>query len=146
MTVSLSSTKKSIEILHVEDNAGDALLMKELFKTSQFPVHLTVARDGEDALDILRKAKAFSGKGKPDIILLDLSLPGLSGLEVLAEIRKDKNLADTPVLIMSASQKDQDLKSAYEHQANFYIVKPMDMKHFSVVMTYIEKFWLSRIT
>jgi CheY-like chemotaxis protein len=146
MTVSLGSTKKSIEILHVEDNAGDALLMKELFKASQFPVHLTVARDGEDALDILRQAKAFSGKGKPDIILLDLSLPRLSGLEVLAEIRKDKNLADTPVLIMSASQKDQDLKSAYEHQANFYIVKPMDMKHFSVVMTYIEKFWLSRIT
>jgi CheY-like chemotaxis protein len=145
MTASLSSSKKNIEILHVEDNAGDALLMKELFKTSQFPVHLTVARDGEDALDILHKAKAFSGKGKPDIILLDLSLPGLSGFEVLAEIRKNKNLADTPVLIMSASQKDQDLKSAYENLANFYIVKPMDMKHFSVVMTYIEKFWLSRI-
>jgi CheY-like chemotaxis protein len=100
---------------------------------------------GEEALNALQGTKAFSGKGKPDIILLDLSLPGLSGFEVLAEIRKNKNLTDIPVLIMSASQNDQDLKSAYEHQANFYIVKPMDMKHFSVVMTYIEKFWLSRI-
>ncbi|SRR5665213_269190 len=145
MITSPTDTKRSIEILHVEDNAGDALLMKELFKNSKFPVHLTVARDGEEALDVLADAKAFLGKGKPDIILLDLGLPGLNGFEVLAEIRKNKNLEDVPVLIMSASQKDRDLKSAYEHQANFYIVKPMDMKHFSVVITYIEKFWLSRI-
>lgn len=145
MSAFLQETKKSIEVLHVEDNAGDALLLKEILKTSQFPVHVTLARDGEAALEILENAKAFSGKGKPDIILLDLSLPGLNGFEVLTEIRKNKNLADIPVLIMSASQKDQDLMSAYEHQANFYIVKPMDMKHFSVVMTYIEKFWLSRI-
>jgi chemotaxis family two-component system response regulator Rcp1 len=145
MPISLKNVKKSIEILHVEDNAGDAVLMKEILKTSQFPIHLTLARDGEKALEILKDASEFSGKGKPDIILLDLSLPGLNGLEVLAHIRKNKNLEDTPVLIMSASQSDQDLQSAYQNQANFYIVKPMDMKHFSVVMTYIEKFWLSRI-
>jgi CheY-like chemotaxis protein len=145
MSASLQETKKSIEVLHVEDNAGDALLMKEHFKSSKFPIRLTIARDGEEALNLLEDTKAFSGKGKPDIVLLDLGLPGLNGFEVLAEIRKKKNLEDIPVLIMSASQKDQDLKSAYEHKANFYIVKPMDMKHFSVVMTYIEKFWLSRI-
>ncbi|HXL74037.1 MAG TPA: response regulator [bacterium] len=145
MISSLKDTKKNIEILHVEDIAGDALLMKELLKTSEFPIHLTLAQDGETALKILNDAKAFSEKGKPDIILLDLTLPRLSGLEVLAEIRKNKNLEDIPVLIMSASQKDQDLKSSYEQKANFYIVKPMDMSHFSVVMTYIEKFWLSRI-
>ncbi|HTA75546.1 MAG TPA: response regulator [bacterium] len=145
MSVSLKDSKKTIEILHVEDNAGDALLMKELLKTSSFPIHLSVARDGETALDMLRDGKAFSGKGKPDIVLLDISLPRLSGLEVLAEIRKDKNLHEVPVLIMSASQKDQDLQNAYQNQANFYIVKPMDMDHFSVVMTYIEKFWLSRV-
>ncbi len=145
MSVSLNDTKKTIEILHVEDNAGDVLLMKELLKTSNFPIHLSVARDGEAALDMLREGTAFAGKGKPDIVLLDLSLPRLSGLEVLAEIRKDKNLREVPVLIMSASQKDQDLQNAYQNQANFYIVKPMDMDHFSVVMTYIEKFWLSRV-
>jgi CheY-like chemotaxis protein len=145
MVTSLEDVKKSIEILHVEDNAGDALLIKELFKTSKFPIHLTLARDGEVALDILEDAKAFSGKGKPDIILLDLSLPRLSGFDVLGRIRKNENLEDVPVLIMSGSQKDQDLKSAYENQANFYIVKPMDMTHLSVVMTYIEKFWLSRV-
>ncbi len=144
ITVS-KNTKKNIEILHVEDNAGDALLVKELLKISKFPVRVTLARDGEKALEVLGDSGAFSGKGKPDIILLDLSLPGLSGFEVLTEIRKNKKLADIPVLIMSGSQKDQDLKSAYEHQANFYIVKPMDMKHFSVVLTYIENFWLSRV-
>jgi two-component system, chemotaxis family, response regulator Rcp1 len=145
MSTSLKDTQKSIEILHVEDNAGDAMLMKELFKTSRFPIHLTLARDGETALNMLKDTTAFSGKGKPDIILLDLSLPRLSGLEVLEEIRKSKNLQEVPVLIMSASQKDEDLQTAYQNHANFYIVKPMDMDHFSVVMTYIEKFWLARI-
>lgn len=145
MHASLKDTHKTIEILHVEDNPGDALLMKELLKSSRFPIHLSMARDGESALEILKDAKSFSGKGKPDIILLDLSLPRLSGLEVLAEIRKNKQLQEVPVLVMSASQKDQDLQSAYEKHANFYIVKPMDMEHFSVVMTYIEKFWISRV-
>ena len=145
MSVSLKDTQKKIEVLHVEDNAGDAMLIKELFKTSNFPINLTLARDGKTALDVLKNATAFSGKGKPDIILLDLTLPELSGLEVLAAIRKTKNLEEVPVLIMSASQKDQDLQTAYQNHANFYIVKPMDMEQFSVVMTYIEKFWLARI-
>ena len=78
MSVSLKDSKKTIEILHVEDNAGDALLMKELLKTSSFPIHLSVARDGETALDMLRDGKAFSDKGKPDIILMDITLPRLA--------------------------------------------------------------------
>jgi len=145
MSASVKDAQKKIEILHVEDNAGDALLMKELFKTSRFPIHLTLARDGETALTMLKDANAFSGKGKPDIILLDLTLPRLSGLDLLGEIRKNKNLHEVPVLIMSASQKNQDLQTAYQNHANFYIVKPLDMDHFSVVMTYIEKYWLERI-
>jgi two-component system, chemotaxis family, response regulator Rcp1 len=145
MSISIKDVQKHIEILHVEDSAGDALLMKELFKTSRFPIHLTLARDGETALMMLKDKAAFSGKGKPDIILLDLSLPRLSGLELLATIRKSKHLDEVPILIMSASQKDQDLQTAYQNHANFYIVKPLDMDHFSVVMTYIEKFWLARI-
>jgi CheY-like chemotaxis protein len=145
MPASVNDDSKKIEILHVEDNAGDAMLMKELFKTSRFPIRLTLARDGETALNMLNDTNAFSGKGKPDIILLDLSLPRLSGLELLEEIRKNKNLREVPVLIMSASQKDQDLQTAYQNHANFYIVKPVDMDHFAVVMTYIEKFWLARI-
>ncbi len=145
MPVPTQDEQKKIEILHVEDNAGDALLMKELFKMSHFPIHLTLARDGETALKMLHEADAFSGKGKPDIVLLDLSLPKMSGLELLTEIRKTKGLEEIPILIMSASQKDQDLQSAYQSKANFYIVKPLIMDHFSVVMTYIEKFWLARI-
>jgi CheY-like chemotaxis protein len=145
MSVSVKDAPKHIEILHVEDNAGDAMLMKELFKTSRFPIRLTLARDGETALKMLKDAGSFSGKGKPDIILLDLTLPRLSGLEVLTSVRKTKNMDEVPILIMSASQKDQDLQTAYQNHANFYIVKPMDMEHFSVVMTYIEKFWLARI-
>ncbi len=145
MTASLKNDPKSIEILYIEDNPGDALLMKEIFKTSRFPIHLQVARDGEQALGMLRSGNLFASKSAPDIILLDLNLPGMTGHEVLAEIRKNENFKEIPVLIMSSSHRDQDLLSAYQNQANFYIVKPMNMDHFSVVMTYIENFWLSRI-
>jgi CheY-like chemotaxis protein len=145
MTITIKEPHKNIEILYIEDNPGDALLMKEIFKTSKFPIHLNVARDGEKALDMLEDVSNFPGKDRPDIILLDLNLPGMNGHEVLKEIRKDERSKDIPVLIMSSSHKDQDLLSAYQNQANFYIVKPMDMNHFSVIMTYIENFWLSRL-
>ncbi len=145
MSTQIKTAKKPIEILLVEDNLGDVILMREILRLSRFPIHLKVARDGEEALAVLQQAEDFSDKGKPDLILLDLSLPLLSGHEVLAKIRKDPVLKDIPVLIMSGSSSDDDLREAYQHNANFYIVKPMDVEHFAVVISYIENFWLERI-
>lgn len=145
MSPALKNSRTIIEVLYIEDNPGDALLMKEIFRTSLFPVHLSLARNGERALQMLREATDFSGKPRPDIILLDLTLPDLTGHEVLTAIRKEEAWKEMPVLVMSSTQSGQDLLSCYEDQANFYIVKPMDMKHFVAMMNYIESFWLARI-
>lgn len=145
MSVALKKPKKNIEILYVEDNPGDALLMSEIFKTSEFPIHLVVARDGSKALEMLRDSDRFADKKRPDLILLDLNLPGMTGQEVLEAIRGDEKIKDIPVLILSSSRENKDMVRAYQNHANFYIVKPVDFDHFSVIMTYIERFWLSRI-
>jgi CheY-like chemotaxis protein len=136
---------RPVEILLVEDNLGDIQLLKEIMKTSRFPIHWTVARDGEQALEMLHDRDNYSGQGEPDIILLDLNLPKVDGRDVLDTIKKDRKLKHVPVLVMTSSQDSQDITDSYRNHANFYIVKPMDMDHFRVVVKYIEDFWLHRI-
>ena len=145
MTTRVKVENRPIEILLVEDNPGDVLLMKEIMKMSRFPIHWTLARDGEKTLDLLHEEEAFSKQGEPDIILLDLNIPKLDGREVLREIKNDKKLSHIPVIIMTSSSSSQDIADTYRDKANFYITKPMDMDHFAVVVKYIEDFWLEKI-
>ena len=141
----LSAEKRPVEILLIEDNLGDIQLLKEIMKTSRFPIHWTIARDGEQALEMLHDGKNYSGQGEPDIILLDLTLPKVAGRDVLSTIKKERKLKHIPVLIMTSSKDSEDITDTYRNHANFYIVKPMDMDHFRVVVKYIEDFWLHRI-
>ena len=136
---------RPIEILLVEDSRGDATLMREIFKQSRFPIHLNVARDGEDALAYLRQQEPFPQAPEPDIILLDLNLPKKDGREVLEEIKRDSALKHIPLLVLSASQDDADMRMAYENNANFYLVKPLRMDHFSVLLKYLEDFWIKTL-
>jgi len=132
---------RPVEVLLVEDSRGDERLMREMLGQSRFPIHLTVARDGEAALDHLKLEKAGT-QPVPDLILLDLGLPRMDGRQVLAEIKKDHRLRDIPVLILTSSREDSDIRMAYERHANFYIVKPLRLDHFSVLLKYLEDFWL----
>ena len=117
--------RKLAEILLVEDNPGDIRLMKEAFKESGFPNRLNVARDGEQAMAYLRQEGAYADSLRPTMILLDLNLPRKNGREVLAEIKKDKNLRRIPVVILSTSTNAEDISRAYDLHANCYISKPL---------------------
>jgi CheY-like chemotaxis protein len=132
-----------IEILLVEDNPDDSFrTMKELQKGK---IHNTVhlVEDGVEALRFLRRQAPHAQAPRPDLILLDLSLPRLSGLEVLAEIKQDPELRHIPVVIMTSSIRDQDVLRAYDHHANCYVTKPVDLDQFIGAVRKIEEFWLS---
>jgi CheY-like chemotaxis protein len=132
-----------IEILLVEDNAGDVRLTREAFKDGKLHTHLSVVADGEEALAFLRREGPYAGAPRPDLILLDLNLPRKSGREVLAEIKTDEHLHRIPVVILTSSQAEQDILASYDLNANCYISKPVDLDQFLRVVKSIEEFWLT---
>jgi len=144
MKAKLEMGPRPFEILLVEDNLGDITLMKEILKMSKFPVRLNVARNGAEALDYLYHEGSHPDSREPDLILLDLNLPKVDGREVLAQIKRDSQLGHIPTLVMTSSKNEADVLEAYKNNANFYIVKPMDMEHYMVIMKYLEDFWITR--
>ena len=136
---------RTIEILLVEDNPGDARLTLEAFKEGKVLNHLTVMKDGVEALAYLRREGGYSGARMPDLILLDLNLPRKSGREVLAEIKADERLRTIPVVVLTTSEDEQDIARAYSQHANCYITKPVDLEQFLRVVHSIEDFWLTLV-
>lgn len=120
----------TLEILLVEDNPGDVWLTREAFKESKLNYHLNVVLDGVEAIACLRKAERYSQAARPDVILLDLNLPRKNGLEVLDEIRSDDELKDIPIIVLTSSDRDLDVLSAYKKRASAYLVKPSDLSQF----------------
>jgi CheY-like chemotaxis protein len=133
---------RAIEILLVEDNAADAQLVERAFRTSRTPIRLCVVEDGFQALDYLRRKEKFSEATRPDLIMLDLNLPGRDGHQVLRELKADPDLKEVPVLIYSGSTAQRDVRLAYRLGGNCYIRKPVDLEDFFGVVASIERFWL----
>ncbi len=131
------------ELMLVEDNYGDILLTQEAFKACKINNRLHVARDGEEALKMLRKEWPYSNQTTPDLILLDLNLPRKDGREVLAEIKSSRELAMIPVVILTGSRAELDVVRSYELNANCYIVKPIDFIQLQDVVNSIQDFWFS---
>ncbi len=134
---------QTVEILLVEDNPGDIRLIVEVLKEGKIHNHLSVVEDGEEALAYLRREGRYQDVILPDIILLDLNLPKISGTEVLAEIKKDPMLKHIPVIILTTSEAEQDILKAYDLHANCYITKPVNLDQFLTVVRSIENFWLT---
>lgn len=132
-----------LTILLVEDNPADVRLTQEAFSENNIMNELYVAEDGEEALDFLYKRNNHKEAPKPDIILLDLNLPLMSGREVLVEIKKDDELKMIPVVMLTTSESEKDILHAYENHVNCYIAKPVDLDKFIEVVKRIEGFWLS---
>ena len=132
-----------INILLVEDNPGDIRLTKEVLKDGKIRNNLSVATDGEEALLFLKKTGKYKDVFTPDIILLDLNLPKKDGREVLSQIKADESLKMIPVIVLTTSDAEQDIKNVYEHHANCYITKPVDFNQFINVIRSIENFWLT---
>ncbi len=138
----VNQTVKQIEILLVEDNEGDVGLVEEVFHEAKIMNNLNVAEDGEEAMLFLRREGKFSNVPSPDIILLDLNLPGKDGREVLKEIKEDNELKMIPVVILTTSKAEEDILKSYDLHANSYITKPVDFDQFIRVIKSIENFWL----
>lgn len=130
-------------ILLIEDNPGDARLTQEALREGRIPHRLLIADTGFAALEILYRAKTDGGDIKPNLILLDLNLPGKDGGEVLQEIKSDAILRRIPVIILTTSSDEEDIIRSYDLHANCYIIKPMDMHSFARVVRQVEEFWFS---
>jgi chemotaxis family two-component system response regulator Rcp1 len=132
-----------ITILLVEDNPGDVRLVQEIFQDGKIYNRLQVARDGEQAMDYLYQRGDYQEAPQPDLILLDLNLPKKNGAEVLEEIKTHPSLHSIPVIILTASKAEEDIARAYDHYANCYLTKPIDLNQFISVVQQIKTFWLS---
>jgi CheY-like chemotaxis protein len=127
-----------LAVLLVEDDPGDILIAREALRAGMLASALTVVQDGGEALAHLR-----GDGGRPDLVLLDLNLPGMSGHEVLAAIKSDPELRIVPVVVLSTSSAEQDVRRSYELGANIYVTKPVDFDRFAAVVKQIEEFFLT---
>jgi two-component system, chemotaxis family, response regulator Rcp1 len=132
-----------IDILIVEDNPGDALLIKEVLNDSKLFNRLLFVKDGVEAMDFLHRKGGYSEMPRPDLIILDLNLPKKDGREVLSEIKADASLKSIPIVIMTNSQAEEDILTSYKLHANCFITKPLDLNQFIRVIKTIEDFWVS---
>ena len=135
----------SKSILLVEDNPDDVELTQRAFRINRIMNPLTVARDGAEAVDFLFGTGAFTGRdltNQPAVILLDLKMPKLSGLEVLQRIRADQRTAMLPVVILTSSKEDKDLVEGYRLGANSYVRKPVDFAEFLEATRQLGLYWL----
>ena len=130
---------KSIEILLIEDSPADVRLTLEALSEAKLRNTVHVAEDGETAMEMLRRP----GARRPDLILLDLNLPGMDGREVLQEIKTDPELSVIPVVVLTTSKSDEDVLRAYRLHTNCYITKPVDLNQFVRVVQTIQDFWLT---
>jgi len=128
-------------ILLVEDDPDDVMLLREGLKSGKGLVDMQVAEDGVEAMAYLRGAPPFSGAPRPALILLDLKLPRMSGLEVLAEIKKDPSLRLIPVLVLTTSSAGSDVQEAYALGANCFLPKPTGLAEIRALAVLIEDFW-----
>lgn len=135
--------KKEIKILLVEDNEGDIVLTLEALSMARVTNGVDVVRDGEAAIQYLRRQNSYASVSLPDLILLDINLPKMDGLEVLKEIKEDDKLAALPVVMLTTSESEKDILSSYRHHANCFIVKPVDFDKFMKVVLAIKDFWIN---
>jgi CheY-like chemotaxis protein len=131
-----------VEILLVDDNPGDVRLIQEVFKEAEIENQLHVTRDGEEAMQMLHQLENNQNK-LPDLILLDLNLPKKSGGEVLKEIKENDKLKCIPVVVLTSSNREEDLVESYKNNANCYITKPLNLDQLINVIREIIDFWLN---
>ena len=132
-----------IQILLVEDNEGDILLTLEAFKEMKVKNTVTVVKDGVEAIDFLKKRSQTEDHFLPDLILLDINMPKLNGIEVLEFIKKDEKFRKIPVIMLTTSSSQEDISVCYDKYANCFITKPLDFGKFMDVVEQIETFWFS---
>ncbi|MBD2329540.1 response regulator [Alkalinema sp. FACHB-956] len=137
------SMGRPIEILLVEDSPSDANLTIRNLENGKLNNHIHWVEDGDSAMAYLHQEGEYSQRPLPDIILLDLNLPGMDGREVLEAIKTDPHLRHIPVVVLTTSDNEVDILAAYQMSANCYITKPVDIHQFIQVIRLINDFWLT---
>jgi len=131
-------------ILLVEDNPDDVELTLRAFEQNQIAHQVVVARDGVEALDMLSGTGAYVGNPtRPELVILDVNLPRLSGLEVLRRMRADERIRRIPVVMLTSSQEDRDILASYDLGANSFVQKPVDFVKFREAARQLDTYWLT---
>ena len=143
---SANGDARQIEILLVEDNPGDARLVREAMRRAKLVNRIHLVEDGVEAMAFLRRQGRFDDVPRPDLILLDLNLPKKDGREVLAEIKADPGLRRIPVVVLTTSAAEEDVLRSYDLHANCYVTKPVDFPKFMRVVEQIDEFWVNVVT
>lgn len=139
------NTTNAVELLIVEDNPHDLELAQRALKKSGLVNHIQVARDGVEALDFLFGEGEHTGRDlrhEPKLILLDLKLPRVDGLEVLQRLKKDARTRAIPVVVLTSSREERDIVESYQLGVNSYIVKPVDFEQFASAVQNLGLYWL----
>lgn len=144
--MSIAYNPNLVEILLVEDEEPDAELVRQAFSESKMVNRLHHVKNGREALEFLRNEGAFEHVARPKLVLLDLNMPLMNGRETLEEIRKDTTLRTLPVVVMTSSDREEDVAKSYELFANCYVRKPLDLTEFKKIVNAIEGFWFGVVT
>jgi CheY-like chemotaxis protein len=139
---------RQLTVLLVEDNPRDVRLTQRAFVRTGLPHDLRVVRDGDEALAYLRREGAYKEPGtapRPDVILLDLNLPRMSGHDVIQCLKQDARFKHLPVIVLTTSGRPDDVRLAYEAGANAYLLKPVEFARFTEIMAQLGKFWLETV-
>jgi CheY-like chemotaxis protein len=134
---------RPIEVLLADDDAGDVVLTREALRGAKLALTLSVVPDGEQALKFLRREPPYRHAPRPDLVLLDLSMPRMDGREVLAAMKASAVLRDIPVCIVTTSDDARDVASVYGLGADCYVTKPIDLEQFMRVVQAIDSFWVT---
>ncbi|WP_089935735.1 response regulator [Candidatus Entotheonella palauensis] len=135
-------------VLLVEDNPRDVRLTQRAFKQAQLTHELRVVRDGDEALAYLNREGMYQDtteSPRPNVILLDLNLPRMGGHEVLRRVKQDPRFQHIPIIVLTTSGRSDDVRLAYEHGANAYLLKPVEFTRFTEVVEQLGKFWLETV-
>ncbi|MBL0941477.1 MAG: response regulator [Alphaproteobacteria bacterium] len=139
-TIKFQDTKK-ISILLVEDDSSDEFLFRKALEESEHPYNLFTLHDGEQALEFLRRKRILTGFPRPDIVVLDLSLPKMNGHSLLRAIKQDREIQDIPVIILTSSLSKKDMMNVYRNYASGYICKSFDFKTFKKNILIALHYW-----
>ena len=136
---------KQIHILLVEDNEADIFITTEALEQKETVNKISVARDGVEAINFMERALGTKNESLPDLVLLDVNLPKKNGHEVLKYIKNSDQLKHVPVIMLSTSSAENDIRNAYANHANCFITKPVEIGDFFLMINALENFWFSKV-
>lgn len=136
-----SKANHAVEILLVEDNEDDIVIIQEAFSDMTHTIIVSTVRDGEEALRYLRREGKYSAARLPDAVLLDINMPRKNGFEVLEELKREPLFHSLPVIMLTTSEREEDVLRAYANGARSYIQKPVDLSVFKSVLRKFEEYW-----